>query len=185
MLLVTSNSQGELTALERGMHALRSEMDVKAYAASVSRPRQTVDNEVRAARVATAVPDIGHDLSSRFSQLVEIHAAPEWLWRALVAALLEKRWTVEQTRSAVAWLKDLPSDDPALEWLSGKFSAGSVAGTEPAIILDLTALPIVRPPPYASKLAAAVNHDHACSRSNSADPRSPTKPAATPDRSKV
>jgi uncharacterized protein YbjT (DUF2867 family) len=58
-------------------------MDVKAYAESVGRARSTVHSEVYAAEVAEAVPDIGND---RFAQLVEIHAAPEWLWAALVAA---------------------------------------------------------------------------------------------------
>jgi hypothetical protein len=60
MMLVTCNTQGELTALERGIHALNSGMHVKAYAASVGRKQQTVSNEVLAARVAHAVPDIGY-----------------------------------------------------------------------------------------------------------------------------
>ncbi|MGO9420289.1 hypothetical protein [Roseiarcus sp.] len=84
MLLVTANAQSELTPIERGRHALRSKMDVKACAASVGRAHATVNREVMAARVAGAADfDIEIDC---FSQLVEIHAAPEWLWRALVAA---------------------------------------------------------------------------------------------------
>jgi hypothetical protein len=63
-LLLTSNAQGELTALERGMRALRS---VKAYAASVGRKRQTVSDEVCAVRVAEAVPHVRHDLSAHFN----------------------------------------------------------------------------------------------------------------------
>jgi hypothetical protein len=51
MMLVTCNTQGELTALERGLHALRSGMDVKAYAASVGRKQRTVYNEAQAAEV--------------------------------------------------------------------------------------------------------------------------------------
>ena len=39
MMLATCNTQGELTALERGVHALHSGMDVKAYAASVGMSR--------------------------------------------------------------------------------------------------------------------------------------------------
>jgi hypothetical protein len=42
MLLLTSNAQSELTALERGMHALNSGMDIKAYAESVGRKRESV-----------------------------------------------------------------------------------------------------------------------------------------------
>ncbi len=52
---------------------------------------------MRAAKVA-AVTDVGHD---RFAELVEIHAAPEWLWSALVAAMVKGGWSVEQTRIAV------------------------------------------------------------------------------------
>ena len=103
MLLATSNAQSEWTALERGRHALRSGLDTKAYAESVGRARQTVDNEIRAARVAQAVPDIGH--ATPFSQLIEIHAALKWLWAALVEAMIEHEWTVEQTRGQVAVIR--------------------------------------------------------------------------------
>jgi len=59
MMLATCNAQGELSALERGTHALNSGMDVKAYAASVGRARTTVHDEVYAAEVARAVPQCG------------------------------------------------------------------------------------------------------------------------------
>jgi hypothetical protein len=37
-------------------------------------------NEVCAARVAKAASNKDIFVNDRFSQLVEIHAAPEWLW---------------------------------------------------------------------------------------------------------
>jgi hypothetical protein len=80
--------QIELTPLEKGMHALRSKMDVKAYAASVGRKAPTVYDEVHAAKVADACADIRAKLSDYFSQLVAIHAARPWLWPALVKAML-------------------------------------------------------------------------------------------------
>jgi hypothetical protein len=89
MLLATSNAQGELSALERGLHALRSGMDVRAYADSVGRKRATVQNEISAARVVEACPDIGTEATEHFSHLVEIHAAPSWLWPALVEGMLD------------------------------------------------------------------------------------------------
>jgi ParB-like chromosome segregation protein Spo0J len=104
MLLVTANAQSELTPIERGRHALGSDMDVKAYAESVGRARTSVQKEVYAAKVAEGVPDIGHAISGSFSQLVEIHAAPEWLWSALVSAMVEGEWSVEQTRKKIAAL---------------------------------------------------------------------------------
>jgi hypothetical protein len=61
-------------------HALRSGIDVKAYAKSVGRVRTTVQKEVEAARVAEAVTHMGHDLSDHFRTLVEIHAAPSCYW---------------------------------------------------------------------------------------------------------
>jgi predicted outer membrane protein len=90
MMLVTCNTQGELTALERGLHALhRPEgMDVKAYAASIGRARTTVQRETYAAAVASAVPINGHELDDFSTHMVEIHAAPAWLWPTLVAAML-------------------------------------------------------------------------------------------------
>ena len=53
------------------------------------------------AEVAAAIPDIGNGVD-RFSQLVEIHTAPRWLWPALVAAMLAKGWNVEATRGRTA-----------------------------------------------------------------------------------
>lgn len=129
MLLATSNAQGELSALERGMHALRSGMDIERYAEKVGRKRGTVRNEVYAAKVASAVSDIGHDLADHFSQLVEIHAAPPWLWPSLVRAMLAKGWTVEQTRGQVARFKDLPADAPA--WMEETVADDLVEGSFP------------------------------------------------------
>jgi hypothetical protein len=92
--LALNNAQGELSPIERGLHALNSGMDGKAYAASLGRAQQTVARKIVAARVATAVPDIGYRASEAFSQLVELHAAPSCLWPARVAALLANDWTV-------------------------------------------------------------------------------------------
>jgi hypothetical protein len=102
MELVRANAQSELTALERGMHALHSGMEVKAYAESIGRARTSVSSEVLAARVADAVTHVGHDLSSHFKALVEIHAAPRWLWPALVEKMVADSMTVEATRKRAA-----------------------------------------------------------------------------------
>jgi hypothetical protein len=120
MMLATCNTQGELTALERGLHALHSSMDIRSYAESIGRKRSVVGNELCAAKVAEACPDIWTKIASHFSQLVEIHAAPAWLWPALVDAMLpstrpmgevlvdlgvprvaEERWRTDKPRSRV------------------------------------------------------------------------------------
>src|SRR3954451_19944391 len=74
--------QGELWPLERGMHALHSGMDVKAYAASVGQGKEriTVQHEVMAAHVAGAVFNVEHgDFALHYMKLVEIHATPDSL----------------------------------------------------------------------------------------------------------
>lgn len=108
MMLVSANAQSELSALERGMHALHSDLDVKAYAANVGRARGSVQNEVYAAEVTDAVRDIAHErLAEKVHHLREIHAAPFWLWPAMVAKLVVDGLTVEATRRIVERFKKL------------------------------------------------------------------------------
>ena len=44
--------------------------------------------------------------------LSEIHAAPNWLWSALVRQMVESGWTVQVTRDKVGAFKDV-ADSPA------------------------------------------------------------------------
>jgi ParB/RepB/Spo0J family partition protein len=144
MLLVTSNAQSELTALEHGLHALRMTekgkhgKSISAYAEAVGRPRQSVQQEVHAAEVyrevaanaATLVP------TDQPRHLAEIHAAPRWFWRALVQAMVGapetetakeiKPWTIEQTKATVARFKDVPEKLP--EWFSDDTPVNLVRG---------------------------------------------------------
>ena len=64
------------------MHALKSGMDVKAYAEKVGRPRQSVSVEVCAARVADSVPHMWHDLPPYTRHLALFHGCHQ-LWRTL------------------------------------------------------------------------------------------------------
>src|SRR5262249_7419200 len=100
-----------------------------AYAKSVGRKRNTVQDEVSAARVAQTVPDIRHELVPYYSQLVVIHRARSWLWPALAAALLQQRWRVEEIEGVIRRLKNLPPNPP--KWMSAGFLIGLVAGTVP------------------------------------------------------
>lgn len=126
MELVRANAQSELTALERGMHALHSGMDVKAYAAAIGRAQRSVYNEAQAAKVADAVADVGNDLTACFSQLVEIHAAPRWLWPALVEKMVADGMTVEATRKMVAGVKE--AAEPAKWTDTAEMSVAIVSG---------------------------------------------------------
>ncbi len=115
MELVRANAQGELTVLERGMHALgfvekgKHGRSAEAYAKETGREKEvrSVRREIDAAEV---VHEIGHmaDLSDRFHQLVEIHSSPRWLWPALVSRMVADEMTVDATRKMVAGVKDAP-----------------------------------------------------------------------------
>ena len=82
-----NNAQGELHALEVGLHALRSGLEPKAYAEAVGQPRTSIQTRYNAARVASET-DIGlASWKDRWSHLAEVHAAPRWLWAAVVDAM--------------------------------------------------------------------------------------------------
>ena len=129
MELVLSNAQSELSALERGMHALLATekgsttgRSVAAYAKVVGRQQPAVAREVYAAEVAMAVIPHGitaAELDGFDRHASEIHAAPEAAWPALVRHLLKpaadgKTWTVKQTQDAVRKIKEIEVADAVL-----------------------------------------------------------------------
>lgn len=126
MALALNNTHGELTSLERGMHALRSGMGLRAYADKVGRAHRSVDNEIRSARVWNECSHVGTLVDHR--QLSEIYAAPQWLWQALVKAAAAEAWTVERTRKAVATFKDI-GDRPLPFWNMEAITDAIVAGS--------------------------------------------------------
>jgi len=73
------------------------------------RARGTVRDEVYAAEVAASTPrGVTADLAPFHRHLTEIHAAPRWLWSALVEWLVdEKKPTVEATSRLVKQLGKL------------------------------------------------------------------------------
>ena len=88
---------------EEGKHAAESGMDLKAYAEMVGKKRTTLQDKMYAYEVMRSVPDVRHkDLCDNWSQLTVIHAAPSWLWYALVQQMIEDSWTVAATREKVA-----------------------------------------------------------------------------------
>jgi ParB-like chromosome segregation protein Spo0J len=120
MALVLSNAQSELSALERGMHALLATekgsklgLSVAAYAEKVGIGRDTIKQWVWAAEVAgavgTCVPTSDLDRPDRplARHLAEIHAAPSPAWPALVKHLLAAGWTVKATQEVVRKVRDI------------------------------------------------------------------------------
>ena len=80
----------ELHPLEEGKHAAQSGMDLKAYAEASGKARQSLQYKLYSYRVLASVPHMRHeDIRDNWRNLAEIHAAPHWLWKALVAEMLD------------------------------------------------------------------------------------------------
>ena len=79
----------ELHPLEEGKHAAQSGMDLKAYAEASGKARETLSKKVMSFRVLSVVHVDHKDAQDNWRNLAEIHAAPNWLWKALVAEMLE------------------------------------------------------------------------------------------------
>lgn len=128
MELVNANNQGELDILEIGLHADEATekgkwgKSVKAYAEETGRKQQTVSDAVLAARVAREVTGQSVtlkmlDLFGKTTHLVAIHAGPRSLWSTLVSFMLNKGWSVADTKHYVAKVAeyDIPSEHA--DWL--------------------------------------------------------------------
>jgi ParB-like chromosome segregation protein Spo0J len=112
MALVLANSQSELLPLERGIHALQSGVGVREYARSIERAPSLVVRERQAAEVFTWVNGDAALLTDKAKQLAEIHAAPPWLWPALVTRLVAEGWNVDTARAQAGRLKDAAEPPP-------------------------------------------------------------------------
>lgn len=136
MQLVLANTQGELSMIERGIHALNSKMAVVAYAHSVARPERSVANEVRAAKVAIAAG--GNILDVEPTKLVEIEATQPWLWPALVETAKDMKRA--QLRELIRdKLKGAPEEKWAFAWdrIAKRVVDGDMGLEEVQEMLDL------------------------------------------------
>ena len=84
MALALCNAQGELHPLEVGLHALRSGLTQEAYGKAIGLSQDSISIRVKAGRVASTTRVV---IPDRWRHLAEIHAAPAWLWPALVEAM--------------------------------------------------------------------------------------------------
>jgi len=111
MALVTSNSQGELSPLEIGLHALHcvglseggrgKKGGLSGYAASVGKSQNTISELVAAARVAEKVSLERYLLQDKSKHLSAIHALPEECWPDAVRIMLDKGWSAKETAEQV------------------------------------------------------------------------------------
>jgi len=132
--LVRSNSQGELSPLEIGLHALdyvkldkrglgAEGKGLKGYAEGVGyasnnvskyRNAATVYREFIKANISFNEEDIkaNESLLSKTNHLGEIHKAAESCWFILVSLMLEKGWTVAETAKAVKRAQEFDIHEP-------------------------------------------------------------------------
>jgi hypothetical protein len=82
----THGEWGELTGRDGGKRLLPfSDRTVRAYMTIAKNPAFSNGQHVA-------------HLPASWGTLAEIHAAPDWLWTALVARMIEGEWTVDTTR---------------------------------------------------------------------------------------
>lgn len=67
-----------------GKHAAESGLDLKAYAEQAGKGYDNLKVKARAFRVMTEGHVSPEDARDSWRNLAEIHAAPQWLWKALV-----------------------------------------------------------------------------------------------------
>lgn len=128
MQLVLGNTQGELSPLEIGMHALKAvplaeggrgkRGGLTEYAERVGTAQGTISKWRAAADVVeTHSCGMGLDLSDRVGHLYEISKSPRETWSLMVDRLVSKGWTVADTKATVEKVRqfDIPSDHG--EWL--------------------------------------------------------------------
>lgn len=125
MLLVLSNTQGELSPLEIGMHALKavplaqgkSGSGLKAYAERLGRTGEYVGQLRSAAFVVASLPNSSLEVADRAKHLYEISKAPRETWSALLAALVKRGWTVADAQHHVQQIKAFDIPDEWAFWL--------------------------------------------------------------------
>lgn len=135
MALATSNSQGELSPLEIGLHALHcvglseggrgKRGGLQEYADLIGKSRPFVSQLVMAARVAKAVSQLT-GLDGKTQHLAAIHALPESCWPIAVQAMLDKGWSAKETAEQVKAANVGYSDKITSALISGKTSIREV-----------------------------------------------------------
>lgn len=125
MQLVLSNTQGELSPLEIGMHALTFESaqgkaggGLQAYADRIGADRSRISQLRSAAKVVASLPrEMSNEVRDKPYHLYEISKAPSEVWKSLVAQLLKKGWSVADTKGTVEKVRkfDIPAEHS--EWL--------------------------------------------------------------------
>lgn len=139
MALATSNSQGELSPLEIGIHALHyvptetggrgKKGGLSAYAARVGKQRQNISDYRSAAEVFEAVKPAHQyaGLQDKAKHLATIHALPEPCWSEAVAIMVDKGWSAKDTAERVKTAKQATTNKQILALFAGKTTERELA----------------------------------------------------------
>ena len=126
MELVKANNQGELLALEIGIHALATVNNktkkgggVRAYAAEIGKGENSLKEWIAAASVyevlcRTSGTNAIHD---KTTHLYEISKAPQHSWQILADLLIKCDWSVKDTQAAINRVKSIT----LLDWMKADF----------------------------------------------------------------
>lgn len=125
MQLVLSNTQGELSQLEIGIHALRAVPreqgkkggGIDAYAERLGWSGASIRQWRSAAEVAVALPHTCEEVADRTRHLYEVSRAPRSAWPTLVQRMVDKGWTVAETKSAVDKIRQFEIPNEHAAWL--------------------------------------------------------------------
>ena len=101
-------------------------MDLKAYAAASGKKYANVIDKAQAWEVLNSW-DVPTDLPTDWMHYRYIHAAPEWLWKALVEKMTTEAWTVATTRAFESHFRIEPA--AAGGWPGDRVPAVSIAST--------------------------------------------------------
>lgn len=124
MQLVLGNTQGELSPLEIGMHALKAvplseggrgkRGGLREYAERAGFGAESLRQWRAAADVANTAKTSWQYIADRVSHLYEISKAPRESWPLLVERLISKDWTVADTSHEVDQLRkfSVPAEWP-------------------------------------------------------------------------
>lgn len=117
MQLVLSNTQGELSPLEIGTHALKWPGAQKDYAERTGFGKSYISQLRSAAEVSRVYSSKLIDLEDKSKHLYEISKAPRELWSLLVERLLSRGWSVADTGREIDKIRKFEIPDEHAYWL--------------------------------------------------------------------
>ena len=149
MQLMLSNSQGELSPLEIGIHALEAVPKGKGgkgkvggiseYARLVGQQQPQVSTYIKAAKVAVAVnPYINiWVLTNRALHLAQIHKVRRDLWEHFVNKLVTEEWSVQETKNHVDYALKLEAPQKWQEIFLDYYDLVTVGNVSPTDVEKL------------------------------------------------